>query len=463
MGKVKILEDNYLPLPQQGKFHRSQAKYRCYLGGLGAGKTRAGSEEAKLLLLENPGIVLLVARQTYPELRDTTMRTFFDTLPQELIKSWNKAENHLVLVNGSEVLFRSLDDPMKLKSLEIGGFWIDEASEVSEDIFLTLQGRLRQRKEGVKRICGYLTTNPPNVGHWIQKYFIDIGLPTYDLIKATTYENGVNLPDGYIEDLEKNYPSSWIKKYLYGEFGFTSAGKPVYPMFMESLHVRDLSNYWRKRDGSGRLPQLMIYRGTDFGFNFPATVFTAVDSKGRWLWLYEFMGKEITVNVLAEKIHFISNNEFPNSQFMDYCDPAGNQVSDKSEKTSIDILRANRIFPICRFSTPLQRSETIARLLTKTVDGLPALMIDKNCKICIDAMSGGYHFKKPVNNEKFQQDIIEKDGFYEHIMDAVGYIAANLFAPAIGQERPRARKIGNWNDYRREDRPESRYSMLSMK
>lgn len=460
MAVVKVVENDYNPLPMQSKFHKSPAKYRCYLGGLGSGKTFAGAQEAYLALIEHPGIFGLIARQTYPELRDTTMRTFFSVLPQDLIQSWNKSENHLILKNGSEIIFRSLDDQMKLKSLELGFFWIDESSETAEDIFLTLQGRLRQRLEGL-RPFGYLTTNPPNTGHWIEKYFMDIGAPIYELIKATTYENQEHLPDGYIQDLEKNYPASWIKKYLYGEFGFTSAGKPVYPMFMESQHVRDLSNYWRGRDTSGRLPQLMIYRGVDFGFNFPAALFTTVDSRGRWLWLKEFVGREITVNELAEKIKFICASEFPNCSYQDYCDPAGNQRNDRGDKTSCDILRAHRIFPISKFSTPIQRSETIARLLQKTVDGLPALMIHKDCKVCVDAMSGGYHYKKPVNNDKFQQDTIEKDGFYEHIMDAAGYIAANLFDAALTQERPRAGKIGNWENYKSSKKAESKYSSLA--
>uniref|UniRef100_A0A6M3XTH0 Putative terminase n=1 Tax=viral metagenome TaxID=1070528 RepID=A0A6M3XTH0_9ZZZZ len=424
---------------------------------MGSGKTRAGAQEVILILLENPGILFLVARQTYPELRDTTARTFFDCLPHELIKSYSKSENHLVLKNNSEVLFRSLDDPMKLKSLELGGFWIDEASETDEDIFLTLQGRLRQKLSGVNKLCGVLTTNPPNSGHWIEKYFVHVGPPMYELFKMTTYENQANLPEGYISDLEKNYPPQWIKKYLLGEFGFTSAGLPIFPMFMESMHVRDLSSYWRERDSSGKFPKLHIFRGYDFGFNHPAFLCTSVDSKGRWLWLVEKLGISITVNKLAEDSKFISASEFPNSRFMDFCDCAGTQRGDKTgEQTSIDILRAHKIFPIYRKSNPIRRSEIIARLLTKTVDGLPALMIDRGCKVCIDAMSGGYHYKKPANHEKFQQDEIEKDGFYEHMMDAAGYIADNLFEAAITQEKPKAGKLGNWQDFT----PQAKYSLL---
>jgi len=422
----------------------------------------AGSQEALLLLLENPGLVMLICRQTYPELRDTTMRTFFEVLPPSLIKTWNKSENHLVLKNGSEVLFRSLDDPMKLKSLEIGFFWIDEASEVSEDIFLTLQGRIRQNKKGVNRRGGYLTTNPPNTGHWIEKHFIEKGANEYELIKATTYENAKNLPEGYIEDLERNYPPQWIKKYLYGEFGFTSAGKPVYPMFMEAVHVRDLSYIWKPSKTSGRSPQIQLYRGWDFGFNFPAMVVTTVDDRGRWLILKEFLGREIIINDLADKGKLICNTTFPNGEYMDYCDPAGDQKNDKTgTRTSCDILRAHRIYPIHRFSTPLERSEIIGRLLQKQVDGLPAIMVDRGCRIVIDSFSGGYHFKKPFNNEKFQQDVIEKDGFYEHIMDALGYIAANLFSAAITSNRPRPGRIGNWKDYKVNRKMEAKYSVLS--
>jgi hypothetical protein len=455
-----LITIEYNPLPTQSLFHKSPAKYRCLFGGLGSGKTRAGAQESVLLLLENPGILFLIARQTYPELRDTTMRTFFECLPQELIGTFSKSENHLVLKNGSEVLFRSLDDPMKLKSLELGGWWIDEASEVAEEIFLTLQGRLRQKMQGVNHLCGFLTTNPPNMGHWIEKYFVNIGPPMYCLFKMTTYENQSHLPDGYISDLEKNYPPQWIKKYLLGEFGFTNAGLPVYPMFIEDQHVRDLSDYWRKPDGSGKLPSIHIFRGYDFGFNHPALLCTSVDSKGRWLWLKELLGVSLTVNRLAEQTKFLCASEFPNARFMDFCDPAGDQKSDKTgEQTSIDILRAHKIFPIYRKSNPIRRSEIIARLLTKTVDGLPALMIDRGCRVCIDALSGGYHYKKPINNEKFQQDEIEKDGFYEHMMDAAGYIADNLFEAAITQSKPRAGRIGNWSDFK----PESRYSVLGVK
>ena len=443
---------DYQPLPQQERFHKSKVRYRCYLGGLGAGKTLAGSEESQLLLLEYPGLKHGIFRQTYTELRDTTMRTFFEVLSPDLIKSWNKSENHLVLKNGSEVIFRSLDDPMKLKSLEIGSFWIDEASETGEDLFLTLQGRIRQKIPGFKN-QGFLTTNPPNVGHWIQKYFVEIGLPDYDLIKATTYDNRKHLPEGYIEGMERNYPASWIKKYLYGDFGFTSAGKAVYPSFIEAVHVKDIKNYWRERDSNGKLPSLQLYRGFDFGFNYPAMLVTTLDDRGRWLILKEFLGREITVNQLCDKTKLICGTEFPNCRFQDYCDPAGEQRNDKTgTKTSIDILRANRIYPIHRFSTPLQRSEIIARLLQKTIDGLPAVIIDKDCKITIDAMSGGYHFKKPANNEKFQQDVIEKDGFYEHIMDAMGYIAANLFEAAVSMDRPKPGRLGNWTDYKQTNR-----------
>jgi phage terminase large subunit len=51
-------------------------------GGLGNGKTFAGCLKAILRILdpEQPPQLGLLARQTYPELRDSTQRTFFEIL-----------------------------------------------------------------------------------------------------------------------------------------------------------------------------------------------------------------------------------------------------------------------------------------------------------------------------------------------------------------------------------------------
>ncbi|HEX6818439.1 MAG TPA: hypothetical protein VF120_08695 [Ktedonobacterales bacterium] len=41
--------------------------------------------------------------------------------------TYNKSEGHLMLANGSEILLRSLDEPDRVRGLNLAWFWLDEA------------------------------------------------------------------------------------------------------------------------------------------------------------------------------------------------------------------------------------------------------------------------------------------------------------------------------------------------
>ena len=374
----------------------------------------------------------MIARQTYQQLEDSTMRTFFEQVcPQKLIKFFNKQSKHLYLFNGSEIIFRSLDNPEKFKSDEFGFFYIDEASECTEEGFKFLMGRLR-RKNTPERY-GLLTSNPVNVTHWLYKWFVIDKREDFEEFHAPTYENRVNLPENYIPGLERNYPENWVKKYLNGEWGFTEAGQPVFTNFREDLHVKTLKY----------ITEQPMYVGLDFGFRRPAAVFTQIDDKDRWIILKEYMPSNITVHDFAKKIIEITNTDFPlASRFVYYGDPACNQTSDKGEKTSREIMSDYKIDVFTRKSSPVARIEIMQRRLQSLADGKPSLLINRGCNFLIDAMAGGYHYK-----DKGNFDEPEKDGLYEHIIDALGYIAANMFSVKnadILRNDTKPQRLGNW-------------------
>ena len=311
-------------------------------------------------------------------------------------------------MNGSEILFRSLDSPDKIK-LELGFFYIDEASEVDEQTFLTLAGRLRLpnvRHEGI------LTSNPTNVTHWLYKYFVSQKTEDFEEFHASTYLNEHNLPDGYIKTLELNYPPTWRKKYLNGEWGFSIESQPVFSEFREDLHVKEL-HYITEED---------IYVGLDFGWHHPAAVFTQLDDRDRWLILKEFTPQEITAHEFARRLIDFQNKHFPfANRFVYYGDPACRQRTDKNEKTTAEIFRDYGILIMSRASSIASRIEIINKRLSTLIDGRPAMLVDKSCKVLIDALSGGYHYKE-------NKDEPEKDNYYDHIADALGYVAVGLFS-----------------------------------
>ncbi len=400
----------YNPLPKQRDFHQSEAKYKAYVGGFGSGKTKAGCCEVIELSMRYKNNLGLICRKTYLELKDTTMRTFFDECPPALIKEHNKSEHMVTFWNGSQVLFRSLDNSEKFKSLELGFFYIDEASEIDERCFRILSGRLR--KQGVPRRVGFITSNPPYTDHWIYRLFVEEPTDDFDFIHAPSTENPF-LPDGYIDELRRNYPPEWVRVFLDGEFGFIADGKPVYADFKPHIHVKDTSY----------VPGIPVSRGWDFGYHSPAVVFSQ-KLGDRLIVLGELEGKEETIDKFAKKVIGVSCQRFgKDATYVDYCDPAGRQKNDKSEKTSVQILQSLGVYPQSKVQSINDGVLIIRILLQKHDDGLPGLVIDRAARKLIQGFSGGYHY--PEGDQPDNQKTPKKDNIFDHLQDALRYIVGN--------------------------------------
>jgi len=378
------------------------------------------------------------------------MKTFFEIVPEDFIKSYNKSEHHVVFKNGSEVYFKYLKDGASLGSLNLGWWFIDEAEEVTEEIFIYLQGRLSL----VNAACrGWLVSNPPNTDHWLYKRFETEKTEDYKSFHASTYENAKYLPEGYIQSLEK-LPESWRKKYLEGQYGFTPDGTPFYQGFKEKLHVKDLSHYKPEK----------IYRVWDYGFHHPAITLHGIDSKGRWLVLKELLGTDITILDFGNFVKLRCKEWYPECrQWIDYGDPAGMQKTDKSEKTSVEILASLGVYVTSKQSTYRERKEIIERRLATLIEGIPSLLVDISCKVVIDGLLGGYHYPVRKQGQAYNanMEIPYKDGFYEHCVQTCEYFAVNMFEGAESKEDEgelTSRVVGEMKDVRWEVSEPERYS-----
>jgi hypothetical protein len=378
--------------------------------------------EALELCFRYPGNRGLIGRKDFTDLRDTTIRTFFDVCPARLIYSYNKTEHCVVLKTPgvkSEILFRELKDGSGLGSLNLGFFYIDEAEEVEEQIFERLKGRLSLNT--VARQCGFLTSNPPNEDHWIFRQFELNKDPLFDTFHASTYENRRYLPEDYIESLEK-LPPSWRKKYLEGQYGFTPDGQPYYAGYIEAIHKRAC-------DWDNALP---LYCGWDFGYRKPAFVVTQVDRAGRWKIIHEMMGADTTIDKFVDaQVLPLINTKFKGANCIHFGDPACHQSNDKSEFTSYQILQSKGIQVTCRQSEYRLRKEVIEKKINTLVEGFPLLLVNPQCRIINDGLLGGYHYptRKPDQAHTDKHDQPFHDDFYSHLMNACEYIAVNVFAP----------------------------------
>lgn len=260
------------PLPKQAEVLRKLLdpkgpKYISYVGGIGSGKTLIGCISMLTQAVLYPGDYL-IGRQFSPELKVTTYKTFMEICPPELILAEYKADMYIVIKSAggktSNVYFRPLEEPDKFRSMNLSGFLIDEANQVSEDAFLLLQGRLRGK--GLRK--GLIVSNP-NGHDWLYRWFFKKdhlkskeAREQYHLIHAPSTEN-VHLPDGYIQSMMESWSDDRIQREIHGSFD-AFAGM-VYHEFRRDVHVvksfRIPSNWERhiRQDAGYRNPAATLW------------------------------------------------------------------------------------------------------------------------------------------------------------------------------------------------------------
>lgn len=241
-----------------------------------------------------------------PELRDTTETVFFERLPYELYRAGTEKRTgghveSFTFPNGSKVLFRSIDDWNKHKSLNVGFIGWDEADEFDEETYLGMASRVRQREptpEGqrlgapqIARRGMFLATNP-NGHDWLYRRFVDpkTRKPRTEFFKSTSFDNPF-LPPEYIESLLE-YPEQWVRRYVLCQFD-DFAGQ-IYEDWGWDTHVVDpLDSY---------PPGSVFWMGMDPGTRDPtAGVWVVVNNDTReMIAIAEYQEHSLSVNKHAE-------------------------------------------------------------------------------------------------------------------------------------------------------------------
>lgn len=203
--------------PAQDAFWHSDAKFLAFTGGVGSGKTRAGCVKT-LIESQQAGTLGVVAAPTYPMLRDATLRTWLHLARRAgVLAAFKHSTMSATLVNGSEVWFRSADEPDRLRGPNIGWFWLDEAAMMEIDVWHIMLGRLREAPGKA-----WVTTTPRG-GNWIYKIWAKEPQPGYELIRSSTRENRF-LPADFVHSLEQSYTRRFARQEIEGEFLLDTPG-----------------------------------------------------------------------------------------------------------------------------------------------------------------------------------------------------------------------------------------------
>jgi hypothetical protein len=455
VGRVEQEVVEYQPPgPVAAEFHKSEAFVRGIKGPVGSGKSSTCVMEIiKHTLKQKPYMGVrrarwAVLRNTFPELKSTTIKTWEQWLPERVAPiKWDSPISSVLrtpnIGDGTgmelEVLFIPIDSPLdtgKLRSLELTGAWINEASEIDKAIFdMVTQrvGRYPAKKHGGPvHPCVILDTNPPDDDHWWYKFAVESPQENWaffdqpgGLIRKEdgTFapnpdaENIHNIPDGYQYYFKQlsGKTDDWIKVFLLGQYGTTNTGKPVYPEWREVTHMA--------KEPLKPIQGLPLLLGFDFGLT-PACIIAQLTPRGQLMILRELIAEDMGIRQFAGDVVVpLLRNEFPTYKIVCDCDPAGMARVQTDEKTPIDELLEHGI-PAEPAATNdfIIRREAVAYWMTRMADGFPGFLVDPSCHTLRRGFNGGYRYERVRVTGEIYKDRPKKDK-HSHPHDALQYLA----------------------------------------
>ena len=322
----------------------------------------------------------------------------------------------------STIFFRELKDARSLGSQEFAVIVILEAAEIDLDAYRTLKQRCRQ---GALPSFIILEGNPPMRGHWLER-LQNPREPDYDadltVMKLTSRENWPYMTEAYRHSLE-SMPRLWYQRMVEAETGALPSGTPVYPTFIEALHVRPTS----------LIPDRGIVRFFDFGLRRPACLWGQLDEARRLYVQHEWLPFEIPEEQFLDGVLVRSREWYGPKVAQDIGDPAAENRDLHGTSTLERMSRRGMALQFKR-TTYRDRVPLVNKKLSELVDGRPLITIDPRCQTLIQALAGGYHYRELTEGREMTRRLQEpvKDGTWDHVANAFEYGVIVLYGASSG-------------------------------
>ncbi|MGI9297818.1 MAG: hypothetical protein ACR2QC_07960 [Gammaproteobacteria bacterium] len=461
----EIRRVDFLANPIQKLFIESHARADLFASRMGEGKSAGLCWAIVYHTRHNPGASWAFIRDTWENLRDTSLVEFLHWFPAGIFGTWKASDKtytwrgNAVGLHG-RVYFLGMDDERdsaKLQSRPLAGIAIDEPAPaadsvgVSEMIFDVGLSRLRQK--GMNWYAVKLATNNPDETHWTHRRFVDPGTSGFMCFQPKEQENKHNLPPGYYEQLASDWAHrpDLRRRFIEGKFGFQQIGKAVAKAWSDQLHLASQLQPITRRE------LILLW---DFGLN-PTCVISQVTPAGVWNILQAFGGDGIGVEELIEDdVLPALSKDYPwalgskkrgrKAMLRHIGDSMGKTPeASSSNRSAVKTLR--RMLGGSWRDGPVPLADGVGPLnkrlskVTIDVDGRPigVIRVDRlKAKIVWHALRGGWHFK--VSNTGMVSREPNKLSVHSHPGDCMRYGAGVLFPMGdAGSRRGKYRKAAH--------------------
>lgn len=325
--------------------------------------------------------------------RDSCWKLILDIISKWQLTEYcliNKSNFEITFPNDSQILFKGIDDPEKIKSIVgVTDCWCEESTELTEEDFSQLILRLRTKDAKTQF---FLSFNPCSKASWVYKYYFapeaNVDEDT-TLILKTTYLDNNFLPADYVESLKaliKTNPT-YYKIYALGEF--CSLDKLVY-------------NNWKAEDFDIKAVKGTLVAGLDFGYVADPTAFivSVVDEESKVIHvIQEWVETGKTNTEIAKAITALGHSKT-------------NIIADSAEPKSVEELRRLGVYRI-REST--KGKDSIIHGIQKLQQY--RIIIHNSCDNLITELQN-YSWKKDRQTNEYTNEPIDN---FNHCLDALRY------------------------------------------
>lgn len=386
--------------PAQKTIAHDRHRWRVVVAGRRFGKTHLSIRELCFHAKE-PGREVWYVAPTYKMARQIVWRKLKNKLDDlNWIRKTNETELRIELVNGSTISLKGADNYDSLRGVGLDFIVIDEFADIAPMAWYETLRPTLSDKQGKALFIG----TPKGIGNWAY----DIYQNTQDdpdnwrSFSYTTLDGG-QVTAEEIEAARKDLDERTFRQEYMATFE-TFSGR-IYYSFDRTENVV-------KYQGT---PEA-VYVGMDFNID-PMSAAVAVRSGD-------------TLHVIDEVRLFSSNTQemvdelkqrYPKTKFWCFPDPAGHQrKSSAGGATDITILaNAGFIVKAPRHHTPVRDRINAVNSLLCSADGERRLIFDPKVKYTIEGL------ERQVYKEGTSQP--DKDGGYDHMNDALGYMVDYLF------------------------------------
>jgi len=308
--------------------------------------------------LRRKGLTFSIVRKSFPSLRTSVMRDFFEILNNMGMyseKNHNKTESTYKL-NGCLFEFISIDTPQKIRGRKRNICFINEANELTKEDYFQLNIRTTERM-----ICDF----NPSEDFWIYDEVVSRDDCDYFV---TTYKDNPFLDASTINEIER---LKEVDEYYW----------QVYGLGQKAMIRGVVFSNWEVKAFDPNAIELKGY-GMDFGFTNDPTTLIEVRMMDGELWLRELIWRTgMTNQDIAERIKELELQ--------------GEIVADSAEPKSIE---------------ELSRGGVLVRGANKGPDSIRA-GIDLLRRYKINIHPSSENLIKEFKNYKYKQD---KDGNYSN-------------------------------------------------